>query len=93
MISITFGGDNGSVRRAEVQGQSFNIGDTVVCQGRECAVSSREGDGPRPSPDCLTVRYPPAKLTPDMIEADLSGLGLGAAGGATIAAAFLPRMG
>ena len=87
MTSISFGGDESSyIKKANVKGQSFNVGDTVVYQDRECTVSWAVD-----SDDELVVRYPPAKLTADMTEADLSGLGLGA-GGATIAAAFLPRM-
>ena len=88
MTSISFGGDESSyIKKANVKGNSFNVGDTVVYQDRECTVSQAvDSDGD------LKVRYPPAKLTADMTEADLSGLGLGV-GGATIAAAFLPRMG
>ena len=88
MTSISFGGDESSyIQEAYVTGQSFNVGDTVIYQDRECTVSKAVDSG-----GDLKVRYPPAKLTADMTEADLSGLGLGA-GDVMIAAAFLPRMG
>ena len=91
--SITFGGDeepeSNYIHKTEVKGWSFNIDDRVIYEGRECRVSQQVNSEGRLRVKCY---YPPAKLTADMTEADLSGLGLGA-GGVTIAAAFLPRMG
>ena len=64
----------------------MNVGDEVTYQGRVYVVSKGVNSG-----DYLKLQYPPAKLATDMVDVNLSGLGLGA-GGAMIAAAFLPRM-
>ena len=88
MTTIVFGGDGQTeyIKKDQVQGTSFDVGDEVTYQGRLCVVSKGvDSDGD------LKLHNPPAKLSTDMHEVDLSGLGLGA-GGATIAAAFLPRM-
>ena len=86
--SITFGceTESGYIKKDKTEGASFNVGNTVIYQGRECTVS-KEAD----SDGNLRVRYPPANLTVDMMEADLSQVKLGP-GDATIAAAFLRRM-
>ena len=87
LTTIVFGGDESSyIKKNQVQGASFDVGDEVTYQGRLCVVSNGVDFG-----GDLKLQYPPAKLSTDMHEVDLSWLGLGA-GGATIAAAFLPRM-
>ena len=87
LTSIVFGGDqSGYIKKDQVQGASFNVGDEVTYQGRVCVVSKGIDSG-----GDLKLQYPPAKLATDMVDVDLSGLGLGD-GGAMIAAAFLPSM-
>ena len=84
---LTFGGDGESrpIRKADCPRESFDVGETVQYQGKQCTVS-KAVDSNR----YLKVKFPPTTLETSMMGADLSGLNLGVAG-AIIAAAFIPK--
>ena len=83
---MTFGGDGESkIKKADCSGESFDVGETVQYQGKQCTVSKAVD-----SNGYLKVKFPPTTLETSMTGADLSGLNLGVAG-AIIAAAFIPK--
>ena len=83
---LTFGGDGEStIKKADCSGESFDIGETVLYQGKQCTVSTAVASNGK-----LKVKFPPTTLETSMTGADLSGLNLGVAG-AIIAAAFIPK--
>ena len=84
---LTFGGDgeSGNIKKADCSGESFDVGETVQYQGKQCTVSKAVD-----SNGYLKVKFPPTTLETSMMGADLSGLNLGVAG-AIIAAAFIPK--
>jgi hypothetical protein len=82
MTQVTLGGDteSGWITKGQVQGDSRDVGAVIVYRGRECTVTQ--------APDSygnLKLRYPPITLTADMVEADVSGCGVGAPEAALIA--------
>ena len=84
---LTFGGDgeSGKIKKADCSGESFDVGETVLYQGKQCTVSKAVNSNGN-----LKVKFPPTTLETSMTGADLSGLNLGVAG-AIIAAAFIPK--
>ena len=84
---LTFGGDGESkyFKKADCSGESFDVGETVLYQGKQCTVSKAVNSNGN-----LKVKFPPTMLETSMTGADLSRLNLGVAG-AIIAAAFIPK--
>ena len=84
---MTFGGYGESeyIKKADCSGESFDVGETVLYQGKQCTVSKAVNYAGN-----LKVKFPPTLLETSMTGADLSGLNLGVAG-AIIAAAFIPK--
>jgi hypothetical protein len=80
---LTFGDGEGYIEKGECTGDSFEVGQAVVYEGKQCTVSTavdRYGG--------LRVRLPGVTVEVGMTEADFSGAKMGISG-ATILAAWL----